>query len=739
MRAGVAVPGPGEVRSSRPALTSRYRRTLAGGLAFCMLAALPVVIGDGAAPRALDLADGTAWLLSEVDGRLVRVNGATGKVDAEVNVGAGVGAAVAQDDNTVLVAADGTVRSLDVAKLDWGGSAEGSGQVVVGDGVAYVVAPEGEVREVDPATLGTRHTTVLDGQPGRGVVVDGRLALPLDDGTVRIVDGGDEPRTMEVGTSGDAVHVVRVGRRLVALNASQGTMHEIDGRRARFRSELDVALPDGDLIVPSELPAGPLWLVAVDAGELLRVDLSDGAVAQSRVVAPRTDVAGPTASDGRVYVVDRDQREIVEVDGSTLEVTQRTALAVDDASRVEVLSKSGYIFVNDLAGSKAVVIDDGTYRTVDKESTEHAAGSYRDGPDAPEDDMTDRSHPDRESADGGVPDQRPPGGNPTTESPADGTAPDPGPAPGPSPGPATDPPAAPPATVTPQDPPTDLTGLTHNDGAGGTLDLSWNASTSSEAPVTYVITLTPAVGGESEWSTTALSWSRSGLAVGTAYTVTVTPTNDRGAGGQQSARITPGRGATVDTPTVSRTADRTFSVQFTYDDGGRPLSACTVTRSGGSAVDASCSGGTGSASVTVPSYHTSYTFTATVQNDLGSDAATSAGATSAAKPFTIRSDASAFDGTCTWNPDWGGRPDTRPYFPNPRHACPEGTPVEDRPIGYLALGTTVRGECHIQGGSVTDDNLVATTTWIRVSGRGYMPTIYVTTFQSNPTADLPAC
>lgn len=688
-----------------------------------MLAALPVVIGDGAAPRALDLADGTAWLLSEVDGRLVRVNGATGKVDAEVSVGAGVGAAVAQDDDTVLVAVEGTVRSLDVAKLDWGGSTDGSGQLVVGDGVAYVVAPEGEVREVDPATLRTRHTTVLDGRPGRGVIVDGRLALPLDDGTVRIVEGGESARTLDVGTPDDVVHVVHVGRRLVALNASRGTMHEIDAGRARVRGEHDVALPDGDLLVPSELPAGPLWLVAVDAGELIRVSLSDGAVAQSQVVAPHADVAGPTAADGRVYVVDRDQREIVEVEGSTLEVTQRKALEIADAGRVEVLSKGGYVFVNDLAGSKAVVIDEGTYRTVDKGSTAHVPGSSSDEPDATEHDRPDSDRPDREPADGSPPDPTP----------------DTGPPPPPPAPPATDRPAAPSTTAGPHGPPTDLTGLTHNDGAGGTLDLSWNASTSSQGSVTYVISLTPAVGGESEWSTSSLSWSRSGLAVGTTYTVTVTPTDDRGAGGQQSARVTPGRGATVDAPTAERTADRTFSVSFTYDDGGRPLSTCTVARSGGTAVDATCSGGTGSASVTVPSYSTSYSFAATVGNDLGSDTATSGGATSAGKPFTIRSDAAAFDGTCTWNADWGGRPDTRPYFPNPRHACPEGTPVDDRPAGYLALGTTVRGECHIQGGSVEDDDLVATTTWIRVTGRGYMPTIYFTDFRSSPTADLPAC
>lgn len=859
-----------------------------------MLAVVPVVVGDGVTPRALDLLNGTAWLFSEIEGRLVRVSGATGTVDAEVSVGATVGAAVEQDNDSVLVAVDGTIRSLDLAKLDWGGSISGAGQLVVGDGVAYIVEPEGEVREVDPATLRTRHTTVFDGSPGRGVIVDGRLALPLDDGTVRIVEDGEKAGTMKVGRPGDILHVVSVGRRLVALNASRGTMREIDADDARFRSEFDVALPQGELLVPSELPAGPLWLVAVRTGELVRLALKDGAVAQSQVVTPRTEVAGPAAADGRVYLVDRGQREIVEVDGSTLKVTRRKALEVDDASRVEVVTEGGYIFVNDLAGSKVVVIDDGTYRTVDKSRTEDAPGSSTDEPDdAPDDDPTDQGDGDEGPADEG----------PADEAPADQ-----GPAPGPPPAPATDPPAAPVAvtavagnasatvawqhgagttppaayqvtyegarspvqvaggtasveigglrngqtyaftiwatnpygesarvrsdeiepndevpgspsgvdatagdaeadvsweeadgrgndvtgyvvtaepggqtvtvdgdvtaatltgltndtsytfTVTaineldiqgepsapsqpaiPYGPPTGLTGLTHNGGNQGTLDLSWNASTSRQAPVTYVVTLAPAVGGQSEWSTTDLAWSRSGLAVGTTYTVTVTPTNDRGAGGPQSDRITPGRDATVATPTSSRTADRTFRVSFTYDDGGRPLSACTVTRSGGSAVAATCSGGTGSASVTVPNYYTNYTFTAAVTNALGGDTAASAAARSAAKPFTIRDDASAFDGTCTWNDDWGGRPNTRPYFPNPRHTCPEGDPAADRPDGYLALGTTVRGECHRQGGSIEDDNLVATTTWIRVSGRGYMPTIYFTNFQSSPTANLPAC
>jgi hypothetical protein len=856
-------------------------------VAACTLAAVPVVFGDGATPQSLDLLDGTAWLLDELAGRLVRVNGATGTVDAELSLGSTVGGSVEQDGDTVLVSVDGTIHSLDLAELDWGGSVEGTGQLVVGDGVAYVVGPEGDVREVDPATLRTLQRTRVDGRPGRAVIVDGRLALPLDDGTVRIVEDGEQAGAVDVGRSGDRVHAVRVGRRLVTLNETRGTVQEVDTRRARVRSDADVVLPEGDLVVPAELPAGPLWLLAPVSGELVRVGVGDGEVARRQVVGPGSDVAGPAGADDRVYVVDRSRREIVEVDESTLQVSQRRPLDVEDASRVEVVTEGGYIFVNDAAGSKVVVIGDGEFRTVDKSRPGARPGSPTDQPETPDDGPgvgQDQGPADQPSGPPGPDGPPAPPAPPATDPPPTPVAPTAVAGDGSAtvawrPGAGTTPPtayhvsyegagspvrvdggttsvevggltngrgyrftvwasnaygeservrtgevepndevpgrpsgvvatagdaeadvrweaadgrgndvtgyvvtaepggrtttvgggattatvtgltngtsyvftvtavneldvqgepSAPSQPVVPYGPPTDLTGLTHDGGTDGSLDLAWAAST-SRTPVDYVVTLSPAVGGRTQWTTTALTWSGSGLAIGTGYTVTVTPTNDRGAGGSQSARVTPGRDATVATPTVTRTADRTFRVQFTYDGGGRPLSTCTVARSGGSAVAATCDGGTGTASVTVPSYATTYTFTASVTNELGGGTATSAGARSAAKPFTIRSDASAFDGTCTWNDDWGGRPDTRPYYPNPRHTCPEGTPAGDRPAGYLALGTTVRGECHVRGGSIEDDNLVSTTTWIRVTGRGYMPTIYFTNFDSSPTANLPAC
>lgn len=703
---------------------AKDRRALAGGVAACLLVGVvPFVAGDGIDTTAIDLLDGSAWLSSESDDLLVRVNGPTQTVDAVMEeLGSLAGEVeVHQAGEVVLVEVDGQVRQLDVANLAWGATIDADGDLVVGPDATYLVTPDGVVRHLDPATLETLGQVDLGSAPGRGVVVDDRLVVPVDDGTIRIVDGERQVGSVDVGGRGDVVHVAAIGKGIVALNQSAARVIEIDPRRARVTGRASVELPEGVLQVPSQLPEGPLWVVALQTGELIRVNPRTGDSDTVPAATPGGELIGPESVGSRVYLVDRTSGTLVEVDAGSLEVRQEP-LGISDASQVELVVRGEYAFVNDPTGQYVLVVDqDGETHRVDKHQTDGAAGG------AP------RNGGNGHADDGGTDDES--GGD--DEGGQDGAGPPPAEQAGDGPAAPADPGA--PGTTVPEptyDVPSGLSGLTVGSG-DGTVGLSWDAST-SETPITYVVGINPAVDGVSELETEATDQAFTGLVNGTTYTVTVTPTNDQGAGGSQNATATPGRGPQVSTVTPTRTGDRRFRVNFTFDAGGLALTTCQVTRSGGgSAVAASCDAdGTGSATVDVPTYWTNYAFTVQVANSRGNGSAASSAQRSAAKPYTVRSDSAAFDGTCTWA-DWGGgTPNTRPYWTSPSHTCPAESPG---PAGYVGLGSSQRGECYVTGERVEDDNLVGTTTWIRITGRGYMPTIYFTNYQSSPTANLPRC
>ncbi|HEV7761748.1 MAG TPA: hypothetical protein VGO78_22230, partial [Acidimicrobiales bacterium] len=245
-------------------------------------------------------------------------------------------------------------------------------------------------------------------------------------------------------------------------------------------------------------------------------------------------------------------------------------------------------------------------------------------------------------------------------------------------------------------------------------------------PVTYNITVTPAAAGGATFSTGGTAYNLTGLTNGVAYTAVVTPTNDRGDGPGSSATVTPGRAPGVGAVAVNATGDRQFQVTFPVDNGGHPLTGCTVTSSSGASAGCDASSGTGSATIDVPTYNTGYTFTVNVTNDMGTGQGSGSG-TSALKPLIVETDAARWDGaTCTWQ----GHENTRPYYANPAHTCTSEA-------GYIPLGTTVRAECWTEGGEINDDYFNYSSLWIRMD-RGYMNVLYFTNFNAAED-NLPHC
>ena len=827
---------------------------------------VPVVWGDHVDPQSVDLLDGAAWLGDDT-GRVVHVNGETGGIDAELGWGGPIeGMGVEQKGDIVVVRVGGELRSLDVANLEWGAtSAAANGQVIAAERTVYLVDPDGIVRLLDSVTLAAAGQVDLGSRPAANAATVGdRLVVPLVDGHVVVVDDGEVTHEIDAGHPGDQLTVTALGDRVAVLNRSAGELSTVLPRSGGRTHPVDVDMPEGEVIVPAELPRGPLWLLVPHTGELLSASPTTGEVRSVPVARPGSELAGPAVDDGHAYLVNRTEAELVQVDADTMTVGRREPLGVADASRVDIIAEGGKVFVNDPASALAIVVDGDRYVRIDK----HRGLSGRRPQDRPQDTpqdpvpsagATDAQPPppttppaaptqvqaqpgnasatvswslaggsptssfqltydglgspiqvpggersvtvdgldngttyvfevwasnevgdsDRSRSNPVVPSDRVPG-SPTgvTATAGDASArvawdaaddrgreitsyvvtAQPGGLTQETAGRSTEmdfsgltngtdytftvravndlgvqsdasPPSRP---VRPYGPPGQVpqVNVAFDDGV---VTLDWEASPNqSPEPVRYQIAISPTAGGQGQVETPETTYSFSGLQNGVSYTFSIVPINDRGAGPARQASATPGRAPRVTSMSATRVGDRRFAVALEVDDGGRPVSGCTIALSSGGSVACDTGSRSVSVEVDVPTFDTAYTFTATVSTQLG-DARSSADAASAPKPLTVDTDAARWDGaTCSWP----GHERTRPLL--------SGTQTCTGFMAWVPFGTTVAALCWTSGSSHRDDYLNQSTTFVRVSYggmTGYMSHLYFTTYldRDGTIAGLRAC
>lgn len=709
------------------------------GAVLCTVAVVvPLVWGAAPVPRELPFAENVAWLANDSTGDVVRLNVETGRVDARLGLESMGGAmSVGQGYGNALVMAGDHLAAIDLANLTWGASVSAEGDLFVADDEVYMLSRDGTVESLDPETLETKGEIALGATVNRPVVAGARLVVPVSDGTVAVVEGADLVDRFDAGDEEDHLEVSLVGDDAVALNLTDSSFRTFDASLDNVKPSKAVEFdaPAERVLVPEAAPEGPLWLGVPADGELLAVDTGDGSSDSVEVTEPGSELLGPVAVRDRVYLVDLDDEALVEVDASELEVVDRQPIDVEDPESVEMLVVGDSLVVNDSSSASAVVVDeDGVVTAVDKYSEEGVA--------TPVDDVdlvSDVQPP--ESADPATPPDETPPQNQPPSPPGQSPPPPPGPGEDNPPAPTTTAPPATTTTTTPPDPEVDPPGAVGGLSAtadDGRASVTWTAPSGEVDD--YSITVSPAINGQTTFTSTGTSYTFTSLENGTQYSFTVSARNEGGAGPDSTATATPGRAPSVSGVSASRTGDREFSVSFSYNAGGRNVDTCTVTV-GGTAHDANCSGGSGSVSgISTSNYNTAYTFRADVGTSLGS-ANASGSARSANKPLTVAgaSDPQRFDGSCTWNNDWGnGTPNTRPYFSSARTGCP-GQDGNPEPSGYIPSGNNVRATCQTNGGSVKDDNETTSTKWVRIDGYGYMNTLWFTTWNSNPEANLPAC
>jgi len=185
------------------------------------------------------------------------------------------------------------------------------------------------------------------------------------------------------------------------------------------------------------------------------------------------------------------------------------------------------------------------------------------------------------------------------------------------------------------------TGVTATAGRGAAT-VSWTAPASGGAPTSYVVT--PYLGTTAQPATTvsgsppATSTTISGLTAGSAYTFRVQAVNGGGSSAASAASnaVTPTAAVAPAAPTgVSATPDTgALTVAWTpASDGGSPITAYSVTPYvGGTPLTAVQTGGSAtSARVTGLTNGTSYTFTVTATNAIGTSPASAASSAVAAQ------------------------------------------------------------------------------------------------------------
>ncbi len=230
------------------------------------------------------------------------------------------------------------------------------------------------MREVDAASLETKGEVDLGQAPGRGVVIGERLVVPLDDGTVAVVDGDEVAAEVDAGGDDDFLYVTQLGDRATILNTSRSALRVLDPASGEATDARDVDLPEGELVVPRTLPGGPLWLLAARSGELVGLDPATGKGPRGPVVAAGHvgRPSPPPSTTGSTWSTRRPARSWPSTPPPAA-WSGREALGLPDASRVELIARGGKAFVNDRAGNLAVVIDGDEYRRVDKYTDEGVA------------------------------------------------------------------------------------------------------------------------------------------------------------------------------------------------------------------------------------------------------------------------------------------------------------------------------------------------------------------------------
>ncbi|HSA50273.1 MAG TPA: fibronectin type III domain-containing protein [Yinghuangia sp.] len=351
-------------------------------LAVCVaLLATAVVLGTGAAGAKVSLADLGNWLPSSRANTVVHVNGTTGQVDGRVELAGETNGPleVGTDGSTVLVLDQetGTVSRIDPAQLtvpqmrSYG--ADGL-TLAVGAGKAWLVdALAGTVQPIDPVSLAPVSAPIdLGSKPlgPAGADNSGNLWVTLPaTGQVVAVRGAVPSAPIPVADPGHVLLLTIADGRPVVTDTTAGVVKVI-GEEGPVRS---INLPEAvagakpEAVRIPERGEGPLVpILAADSGQLVLLNIDDGAVQAAPVATPGNDFGPPEVLGNRVYVPDRTTGTLLVYDTAAAAFAPSVRVT-GTAGPLELDVRDGLLWANDQTQATAVVVDaQGRAHPVDK-------------------------------------------------------------------------------------------------------------------------------------------------------------------------------------------------------------------------------------------------------------------------------------------------------------------------------------------------------------------------------------
>ncbi|TDD92502.1 PASTA domain-containing protein [Actinomadura rubrisoli] len=225
-------------------------------------------------------------------------------------------------------------------------------RVAAGGGNAYVLDPDGRVTLLEGPS-GNRGAQASLPAPATQLVVDGRgtaWALSGHTGELFAVSGGRFVSGHRVSAGGEVVALVLAGGRPVVYRPERGeaTMMKADGTPERT-----IGLPRQD---PSDVKAAApgadspvLVVVTRRLATLIKADFGTGAVRTSRLAGRERHRFGPpVVSRGRVYVPDYRSRHVVVHDLRSMRPTgEPRHVQGKGGDDFELFARDGRVWVND--------------------------------------------------------------------------------------------------------------------------------------------------------------------------------------------------------------------------------------------------------------------------------------------------------------------------------------------------------------------------------------------------------
>ncbi|NUT46606.1 MAG: hypothetical protein HOV94_04685, partial [Saccharothrix sp.] len=387
----------------------RPRGKVAGwlSLAACLaLLATSIVLGTGAAGAKVTLADLGNWLPSSRANTIVHVNGTTGQVDGRVELaGEGQGPIqVGTDGNAVLVLdqGTGTVSRIDPAQLavpqtrDYGANGM---SLAVGGGQAWLVDhPGGTVQPIDPMSLVPVGGAIdLRSRPlgPSGTDASGRLWVTLPaTGQIVAIRGAVPAAPVQVAEPGHVLQLTIADGKPVVTDTTAGVVKVIgpDGPVRTINLPEAVAKAKADAVRVPERSEGPLLpVLASDSGQLVLLDVNDGAVQAAPMATGGDDYGPPEVLGNRVYVPDRSNGTLVVYDTAAAAFAPSVRVT-GSAGPLDLDVRDGLLWANDQTQAVAVVIDaKGDVHPVDK----YKPGAPSDGDKSPRPTSTPTATPTR--------------------------------------------------------------------------------------------------------------------------------------------------------------------------------------------------------------------------------------------------------------------------------------------------------------------------------------------------------